>query len=103
MLLQANVRKGDIACRYSNQTYVVLLPQSNYDIGRQRAENLCSLARNLEVKYQGTQVGHISASIGLAVFPGHGQTVEILLRSAEAALNRAKSNGGGGDRACGLG
>ena len=39
MLLQANVRKGDIACRYSNQTYVVLLPQSNYDIGRQRAEN----------------------------------------------------------------
>lgn len=94
MLLQANVRKGDIACRYSNQTYVILLPQSNYEISRQRAENLCSFARNLEVKYQGTQVGHISASVGLAVFPGHGQTAEILLRSAEAALNRAKSSGG---------
>jgi diguanylate cyclase (GGDEF)-like protein/PAS domain S-box-containing protein len=94
MLLQANVRKGDIACRYGNQTYVVLLPQGSNEIGRQRAESLCSLARNLEVKYQGAPVGHISASVGLAVFPGHGQTVEALMRSAEAALNRAKTSGG---------
>jgi diguanylate cyclase (GGDEF)-like protein/PAS domain S-box-containing protein len=94
MLLQANVRKGDIACRYGTQTYVILLPQGNYETGRQRAETLCNLARNLEVKYQGAQVGHISASIGLAVFPGHGQTVEALIRSAEAALNRAKTSGG---------
>jgi len=94
MLFQANVRKGDIACRYSNQTYVIVLPQSSYDVGRQRAENLCALARSLEIKYQSAQVGHISASVGLAVFPGHGQTVPSLLRSAEAALNRAKSSGG---------
>jgi len=94
MLLQANVRKGDIACRYSNQTYVIILPQGGFEISRQRAENLCDLARTLEVKYQSSQVGHITASIGLAVFPGHGQTVENLLRSAEAALNRAKNSGG---------
>ncbi len=94
MLLQANVRKGDIACRYSNQTYVVILPQSGYETSRQRAESLCNLARNLEVKYQSAQVGRISASVGLAVFPGHGQTVETLLRSAEAALTRAKNSGG---------
>jgi diguanylate cyclase (GGDEF)-like protein/PAS domain S-box-containing protein len=94
MLIQANVRKGDIACRYGNQTYVVLLPQSGYDIGHQRAENLCTLARTLEVKYQSAQVGHISTSVGLAVFPEHGQTGDSLLRSAEAALNRAKNSGG---------
>ncbi len=94
MLLQSNVRKGDIACRYSNQTFVILLPQSTYEVGHQRADNLCNLAHTLEVKYQSTQVGHISASVGLAVFPGHGQTVQSLLRSAESALNRAKSSGG---------
>jgi diguanylate cyclase (GGDEF)-like protein/PAS domain S-box-containing protein len=94
MLLQANVRKGDIACRYSNQTYVIVLPQGNFDVSRQRAESLCDLARTLEVKYQSAQVGQITASVGLAVFPGHGQTVENLLRSAEAALNRAKNSGG---------
>jgi diguanylate cyclase (GGDEF)-like protein/PAS domain S-box-containing protein len=94
MLLQANVRKGDIACRYNNQTYVVILPQGGFEAGRLRAETLCSMARTLEVKYQSAQVGHITASLGLAIFPGHGQTVESLLRSAEAALNRAKNNGG---------
>jgi len=94
MLLQANVRKGDIACRYSNQTFVIVLPHATYEAGHQRAENLCNLARTLEVKYQSTQVGHISASVGLTVFPEHGQTVQSLLRSAESALNRAKNNGG---------
>jgi diguanylate cyclase (GGDEF)-like protein/PAS domain S-box-containing protein len=94
MLLQANVRKGDIACRYSGQTYVVVLPNSNCEVSYKRAEMLRDLARTLEVKYQSEQVGHITASIGLAVFPDHGQTVEALLRSAESALSRAKGSGG---------
>jgi diguanylate cyclase (GGDEF)-like protein len=95
MLILANIRKGDIACRYSNQTYIIVLPHSGYDVSRQRADSICDLIRTLEVKHQNEQVGHSSASIGLAVFPGHGQTVEAILRSAEAALNRAKNNGGG--------
>ena len=94
MLLQSNVRKGDIACRFSGHTFVVILPQSSYEVGRARAQTLCNLARSLEVKQQGQQVGQISASAGLAVFPGHGQTVESLLRSAEAALSRARGTGG---------
>ena len=94
MLLQANVRKGDIACRYGGHIYVVILPQSSYDIGRRRADTLCEIARTLEIKYRSEQVGRISVSVGLAVFPGHGQTVEELLRSAEMALNRAKNDGG---------
>jgi diguanylate cyclase (GGDEF)-like protein len=94
MLLQANVRKGDIACRYSEHTYVVIQPQGSYEVSRQRAETLCNLARAIEIKYQGERVGFVSASVGLAVFPGHGQTAETLLRSAEAALNRAKTSGG---------
>jgi diguanylate cyclase (GGDEF)-like protein/PAS domain S-box-containing protein len=94
VMLQSNVRKGDIACRYSGQTYVVLLPNSSFEVGWKRAERLRDLSRTLEVKYQSEQVGHITVSIGLAVFPANGQTVESLLRSAEAALNRARNSGG---------
>jgi diguanylate cyclase (GGDEF)-like protein len=94
MLLQANVRKGDIACRYSGQTYVLILPHSSYEVSRGRAENLCETVRSLEVKYRSEQMGRVTASVGLAVFPAHGQTVEALLRSAEAALNRARTGGG---------
>lgn len=94
MLLQANVRKGDIACRFSGQTFILILPQAGLEVGRQRAETLLELVRTLEVKNQSELVGHISASVGLAVYPNNGQTVEALIRSVEAALNRAKVSGG---------
>jgi diguanylate cyclase (GGDEF)-like protein/PAS domain S-box-containing protein len=94
VMIQASVRKGDIACRFSGQTYVVVLPQCGYEVGWRRAENLRDLARTLEVKCQSEQVGQITVSVGLAVYPEHGQTLETLLRSAEAALNRAKNSGG---------
>jgi diguanylate cyclase (GGDEF)-like protein/PAS domain S-box-containing protein len=93
-LLQTNVRKGDIACRYSGQTYVMILPQSSLEVSQKRAESLRELVRTLEIKNQSTHMGLLTASVGLAVFPGHGQTVETLLRSAEAALNRARGSGG---------
>jgi len=99
MLLQANVRKGDIACRFSGQTFIVLLPQAGLEVCQLRGETLLELVRTLEVKSQSEPVGRISASVGLAVFPNNGQTVEALLRSAESALNRAKA--GGGNRAIG--
>jgi diguanylate cyclase (GGDEF)-like protein/PAS domain S-box-containing protein len=94
MLIQANVRKGDIACRFSGYTYVIILPQSSYEAGQTRAHALCNLARALDLKYRGEEVGFISASAGIAIFPNHGQNVESLLRSAEAALARARVVGG---------
>jgi diguanylate cyclase (GGDEF)-like protein/PAS domain S-box-containing protein len=94
MMLQSNVRKGDIACRFSGQTFILILPQTSYEISLQRAETLLGLIRTLEIKSPTESAIHISASVGLAVYPGNGQTVETLLRSTEAALNRAKNSGG---------
>ena len=37
----------------------------------------------------------IGASIGVAISPDHGQTVEALMRAADLAMYRAKSRGGG--------
>jgi diguanylate cyclase (GGDEF)-like protein/PAS domain S-box-containing protein len=92
VLLQTNVRKGDIACRYGEHTFVLIMPQSSFETSHQRAESMRSLARHLEIKYRNGS-SQITASFGLAAFPGHGQTVETLLRSAEAALNRAAVGG----------
>ncbi|MBN1566444.1 MAG: PAS domain S-box protein [Acidobacteria bacterium] len=94
MMLQANVRKGDIACRFSGQTFILVLPNAGFDICLKRAETMLELVRTLEVKNQSELVDRISASVGLAVFPNNGQTVEAMLRSAESALNRAKVSGG---------
>ena len=94
MLLQGNVRKGDIACRFAGQTFTLILPNADYEVSKKRAEILLDQVRNLEVKNQSEIVGRVSASVGLAVFPENGQTVESLMRSAEAALTRARGSGG---------
>jgi diguanylate cyclase (GGDEF)-like protein/PAS domain S-box-containing protein len=93
-MLKSNVRKGDIACRYSGHVYILILPTAGIEVSRKRAENL----RELIAASAGSAVkkdeGPITISAGLAVYPEHGQTVEALLRSAESALKRAKSDGG---------
>jgi len=93
-LLQSNVRKGDIVCRFSGQTFVVVLPQCPHDVGWQRAETIRKLLKTLEIKNTAGRMEPISASLGLAVFPDHGQTIEALLSAAEAAASRARSKGG---------
>jgi len=93
-MLQSTIRKGDIACRYSGHTFIVILPQGGFEVSRQRAENLRERIQAAGGNDPNAQGGRVTASVGLAVFPGHGQTVEALLRSVEAALNRARSSGG---------
>ena len=91
VLLQSNIRKGDIACRFSDDTFVVVLPQTPRDVGLQRAEMFCNLVRMMEMK-DGT--GRISISVGAAMYPEHGSTVDMLLRAAETAVGRAGQSGG---------
>ena len=76
------------------QTFTLILPNADYEVSKKRAEVLLDKVRGLEVKNQSEIVGHISASVGLAVFPENGQLVEALMRSAEAALNRARAVAG---------
>lgn len=93
-LLQSNVRKGDIVCRFSNHTFVLILPQCSHKVGRQRAENIRKLLKTFEIKDTTGITSNISASLGLATFPDHGQTSEALMSAAGAAASRARSNGG---------
>jgi len=93
-ILQSHVRKGDIACKYSGHGFVLILPQADLEVSRKRAETLRALIASSEKRSNDEQDHQTTVSIGLAVFPGHGQTVVALLRSAEAALSRAVDNGG---------
>jgi diguanylate cyclase (GGDEF)-like protein/PAS domain S-box-containing protein len=93
-LLQANVRKEDIACRFSGQRFTVILPQGSLEVTAQRAAMLLELGRKLEVKLRSQVIGKLQISLGVSVFPQHGRTVDSILRAAEAALQRAKEAGG---------
>jgi diguanylate cyclase (GGDEF)-like protein len=92
--LQASIRKEDVACRFSGEKFVIILPKGSLDITKQRAEHLAEMVRALEISHRSAVLGRITASIGVAVYPDHARTAEDLLRATEAALNRAKKAGG---------
>src|SRR5436309_5131989 len=60
---------------------------------RERAENLRNAVQELEIEYEGQRVGPVTLSIGVAIFPEHGDNGRAVLQVADAALYRAKQAG----------
>jgi diguanylate cyclase (GGDEF)-like protein len=92
-LLRTNLRRGDVACRYGGEEFVLILPEAGAQDGFRRVEELRDACKQLCVTHLGRSVGAPSFSGGLAVFPADGSTVEDLLRAADAALYHAKHAG----------
>ena len=85
-----------LLCRYAGDNFTVLIEglpsdQSNEPLLREIAD--CAL-RGLSEPYPfGDYVLNMSASIGIAVFPKDGESVEQLITGADAAMYAAKKNG----------
>lgn len=47
----------------------------------------------LKVQHYHQSLGSITLSLGVAVFPSHGLTVQEVIRAADAALYQAKAEG----------
>jgi diguanylate cyclase (GGDEF)-like protein len=92
-LLQSRVRGADIACRYGGEEFALVLPEAPLDVTRSRAEQLCEEVSQLVISYDGQVLGPITVSLGVAAFPEHGRTAEVVLRAADQALYRAKAAG----------
>lgn len=90
--LKANVRGGDIACRYGGEEFLLLLPEATVEETRERAEQIRTAMRNLQVTHGGV-LEPVTLSAGVAVFPQHGAFHEALLRAADLALYEAKRSG----------
>jgi diguanylate cyclase (GGDEF)-like protein len=91
--LKHHIRQGDIACRYGGEEFLLILPEASLETTRQRAEKLRQGVQRLEVEYLGRSLGTITVSVGVAVFPEHGSSMDEVIRAADAALYRAKQEG----------
>jgi diguanylate cyclase (GGDEF)-like protein len=92
-LLGGSFRQEDIACRFGGEEFVVVLPGASLEDTARRAEQLRQGTAALQLAHQGTALGAVTASIGVAAFPLHGASGEALLAVADAALYRAKGEG----------
>ena len=91
--LIANVRAEDVACRYGGEEFVVVLPEASLLMTQNRAEQLRKGMQSLGVNVRGELLRAVTASIGVAAFPEHGESVADLLRTADMALYAAKRQG----------
>jgi len=91
--LKNHVRNEDIACRYGGEEFLLIMPDASLEAAHQRAVLLQQEAKKLRVQDAGQSLQGITLSLGVAVYPEHGRSVDSLLRAADAALYRAKQEG----------
>lgn len=87
----AQLRETDLVARLGGDEFAVLLSplQNDDDAVRIADKILRSMQAPLAVRPNDRIVP--SLSIGIAVYPSHGETVESLLRAADRAMYRVKS------------
>jgi diguanylate cyclase (GGDEF)-like protein len=90
--LTAAIGDDDTAARLGGDEFAVVLPGATESAAVDLAERLTAALRE---PYRLTDVTvKVGGSVGVAVAPAHGTTVESLMRHADAALYAAKENRG---------
>lgn len=92
-LLAQSVRREDAACRYGGDEFVLILPDMTLETAQRRAEALRTQLRQLRISANGKAVGPITASLGVASYPGNAEDTRTLLAAAEQALQKAQALG----------
>jgi len=94
-LLLTHVRGEDIPSRFGGDEFMIILPDTSREVSRQRAEFLGSRASDFSLEFEGQTLEPITLSFGVAAFPQDGCTSSEILKAADTALYRAKSEGRG--------
>ncbi len=90
--LKSAVRVGDVVARLGGDEFAIL--QRDAGQGDASAKLAEKLQEVIEQPYMiGDELLHTSVTIGIALFPEHGDDPEELLRRADLALYRAKNKG----------
>lgn len=87
--LREEVRGVDTAARYGGEEFAIILPQAG-------PEGALAVAERLRTRIERTEVpgvGTITASLGIATFPLHASSRDLLVTAADRALYQAKRTG----------
>jgi diguanylate cyclase (GGDEF)-like protein len=86
------IRGGDTLARLGGDEFIILLAKIGHDEDAARvAQNVLELFKKPFVL--GERELFVSASIGISIFPRHGEDREALVKNADIAMYRAKQEG----------
>jgi len=91
-LVRSRARSGDLPCRYGGEEFLLVLPDITLGTAVERADEWRTAIAN-DWTVIGENAFAVTVSIGVAVFPGHGDSREALIEAVDQALYAAKRNG----------
>ncbi len=96
--LRSATRPSDVIGRFGGEEFVLLLPDADAEEAAAAGERIRQTISELHVPTTDKRGGPVAisdrtTSIGVAVYPNHGDALDALLQAADAAVYEAKEGG----------
>lgn len=82
--LGANVRQSDVACRYGEQEFALVIPKVTPEIAFQRAAELTRGLHELHIVWNEKIIGCPEFAFRVVGFPSHGCTVQEIVKAIDS-------------------
>lgn len=92
-LLLTKVRQVDLVSRFGGEEFVVVLPEMDAVQAEQSAERLRHLVESIPLQLDNGRSVRLTMSVGVAIFPDHGDDAPKLIAAADRAMYQAKAAG----------
>jgi diguanylate cyclase (GGDEF)-like protein len=89
--IQSTLRANDIVGRFGGEEFVVLLWGADLHQAMGAAERCRRAVESMEIP--NVPYLSVTASVGVAAFPDHGDELDALLKASDRAMYEAKANG----------
>ena len=89
-------RAEDLVARYEGDEFAVMMANASRQVVCERADLIRQRAHSLEIGLDERQLGPITLSVGIAVFPEDGASTQAVLEAADQALISSKRAGRNG-------
>jgi diguanylate cyclase (GGDEF)-like protein len=87
-ILQNSIRSSDFACRWGGEEFVILMPETNLEAAKEKAESV----RQVVADFLFSKVGHLTVSFGVS-YPDKGEFAKDFFERVDRALYKAKDEG----------